>query len=57
MLVADTRMVNIMDTTGKYGLEYFKWCDHLLKVIGAQQDVGCLGHISNIEVVVVRKIF
>ena len=57
MLVADTRMVNIMDTTGKYGLEYFKWCDHLLKVIGAQQDVGCLGHISNIEVVVVRNIF
>ena len=49
-------MVHVVDAAGEDGAEDLQRGEHLLQRGAAQQDVGGLGHVSSVQVVVIRNI-
>ena len=56
VLVGEARVVHVVDAAGEDGAEDLQRGEHLLQRGAAQQDVGGLGHIRRVQVVVVGNI-
>ena len=56
VLVGEARVVHVVDAAGEDGAEDLQRGEHLLQRGAAQQDVGGLGHVRCVEVVVVGNI-
>ena len=52
-LVGDARVVNVVDAAGEYSREDLKGCEDLLQGSAAKEDVGRLGDVRGMEMIVI----